>query len=156
MKNMVKLFGITALTAVIVFSMAACEPEPEGYLKLKPADTTITIKNTMTSPSRRDITGVRVYAQISSGKYNYLIATETTYDTSYTVATNGTPVTLPKVTVPAISRQDEDDNYSLWVFVSLPNGQEAGGNFTGKNLPSAITFDLYYDGLYSQVALKKE
>jgi hypothetical protein len=30
MKNMVKLFGIIALTAVIVFSMAACDPEGEN------------------------------------------------------------------------------------------------------------------------------
>jgi hypothetical protein len=163
MKNMVKLqamlriAGIIALTAVIVCTMAACDPEGEdpnsdsNYLRLDPKDVTVTIKNTLTGNDAADITGVKVIGADNTG-YIYLIGTESAYDTSYTVATNGTPVTLPKVTVPVNKGELWDDKYLFEVSVSLSaslNGTTVAIYVLdpGELLPSTLTLNLTSAGL---------
>jgi hypothetical protein len=170
MKNMVKLqamlriAGIIALTALIVFTMAGCDPEPEdntggkNNTPLQPVDVTITIKNTLTgmedNTTPGDIKGVKVYAFTDSDRGVKqgdvgLIGTRNTYDTNYTVAVGGNSITLPKVTVPVLKDRFDgaDKGWALRVRVDLGSATYAYIELDGSRdnpLPSSVTLELYY------------
>jgi hypothetical protein len=154
---LVRIFGIIALTAVIVFTMAACDPGPDDdnggnnngttYVKLDPADITITIKNTLTGDYAADIKEVRVSADRGGGEWVDLI------NDNYIVESNGMPVTLPKITVPVEPGYSySDDMYTFYVraFVLPVNRYKddlvsAPFYYNKNNLPSTLTLDLNYN-----------